>query len=156
MTQEEYTKIKEEFFVLCDLVRLDAYAATGYEWMVVPKTGGNRTMAAQHALFIQPTDGIDNDHDGKIDEADECVTKADAGQGPHNYNLARDIVPMVHQGVIWWEAPKHLWRTMANLAQGHGLVAGYYFEHMFDAPHIEHPRFREVRAAYRAGEIHVE
>jgi hypothetical protein len=155
MNQEEYLDIEKDFLRRCDLVRLEAYATTGYEWMVVPKTGANRAIAAQHALFIQPIDGIDNDHDGKIDEPDELVTRADGGQSPHNYNLARDIVPMIRKGVIWWEAPAELWHKMGAIAEKHGLVWGGHFTSLYDAPHVEAKDWRVIRTAWKAGQIYV-
>lgn len=155
MNQANYQLMIDNFLFLTDQIRLEAYKATGYEWMVVPKTGANRAIKEQHALYIQPTDGIDNDHDGLVDEADEKVTRADGGQSPHNFNLARDIVPMKSKGEIWWEAPKSLWKKMADIAVSHGLVSGYYFESLFDAPHVEHPRWRDARDAWRNKEIQV-
>lgn len=52
---------------------------------------GLRTFAEQDALYNQPWDHKDNDGDGKIDEADECVTKAKAGQSNHNFGFAADF-----------------------------------------------------------------
>jgi hypothetical protein len=155
MTQADYELKVSNFITMCDLVRLEAYAATGYEWMVVPKTGAYRSIKEQHGLYIQATDGIDNDGDGKIDEADERVTKADGGKSPHNFNLARDIVPMIHKGVIWWEAPTSLFKTMADIAVKHGLVSGFFFKSIFDAPHVEHPHWEDVQASWRRKEIEV-
>lgn len=52
-----------------------------------------RNPAEQDRLYNQPSDKIDNDRDGKTDEADERVTNAKAGQSPHNFlpALAFDI-----------------------------------------------------------------
>jgi peptidoglycan LD-endopeptidase CwlK len=52
---------------------------------------GGRSFEYQHALYCQPWDKKDNDGDGKIDEADEKVTNADAGQSYHNFWLAIDF-----------------------------------------------------------------
>lgn len=52
---------------------------------------GNRTWAEQNALYNQPWDGKDNDGDGRIDEADEKVTKAKGGQSNHNFGIAGDF-----------------------------------------------------------------
>lgn len=153
MRQHEFELMRQNFLFMCDMVRLEAYAATGYEWMVVPKSGGYRGIKEQHALYIQPHDGIDNDHDGLVDEKDELVTRADGGQSPHNFDLARDIVPMKSYGVIWWEAPKSLFKQMADIAVSRNLVSGYYFKSIFDAPHVEHPKWKLAQAAWRAGEI---
>lgn len=52
-----------------------------------------RSAEEQELLYNQPFDGIDNDQDGKIDERDEKVTNARAGQSKHNAypSLAIDI-----------------------------------------------------------------
>ncbi len=148
-----YTELVQEFLAAVELVRLEAYAATGYEWMVVPGTGAYRSIKVQHGLFIQAHDGLDNDHDGAVDESDEKVTAADGGQSPHNFDLARDIVPLSKPGVIWWQAPEALWHSMGAIAEKHGLVWGGHFKSLYDAPHIEHPRWREQQALWKAGKL---
>lgn len=52
---------------------------------------GTRTWEEQDRLYRQAFDKIDNDGDGRIDEADERVTKAPAGYSNHNFGLAFDI-----------------------------------------------------------------
>lgn len=148
-----YKLIEAEFLATVELVRLEAYAATGYEWMVVPRTGAYRSIKEQHGLFIQAHDGIDNDHDGAIDEADEQVTKADGGQSPHNFNLARDIAPCKRPNDPWWNAPPELWHTMGLIAEKHDLIWGGHFKSIYDAPHIEHVRWREQRDLWKAGQL---
>jgi len=156
VTQEEYETAKADFDYTVDLVRLEAYSATGYEWMVVPSTGANRTIKAQHGLFIQPTDGIDNDGDGYVDEPDEFVTRADGGQSPHNFDLARDITPCKKSNVPWWpNGDNPLWLTMGKIAEKHGLVWGGRWTKPFDAPHIEAANWRQARAAWKAGQLNV-
>ena len=51
-----------------------------------------RSHEEQNKLYRNASDGVDNDKDGKIDEYDEKVTNAKAGQSIHNYGLAWDIV----------------------------------------------------------------
>jgi hypothetical protein len=155
MTQLEYAEMIEDFLVRCDSVRLAAYASSGYEWMVVPKTGANRTIKEQHGLFIQATDGIDNDRDGLIDEPDERVTRADGGQSPHNFGLARDIVPLIHPGVIWWNAPASYWKNMGRIAEDQGLTWGGNFKSIYDAPHVEAKLWKRVQLAWKNGDINV-
>jgi hypothetical protein len=155
MTQQEYNDMIADFHARSALVIRDAQIATGFIWGIVPKTGDNRTIKEQHGLFMQPTDGIDNDRDGLIDEADEFVTKADGGQSAHNFGLAHDIVPYKTPTEIRWKAPKQWWKTMADLAVYHGLEAGFYFKNFYDAPHVESKRYREARAAWKQGEINV-
>lgn len=153
MTQQEYELMVQDFIKTVDLVRLEAYAATGYEWIVVPATGGFRSIQEQHKLYAQPTDGIDNDKDGKIDEADEKVTRADGGKSPHNFNLARDIVPLDRPKHIYWTAPKKVFKSMADIAVANGLTAGFYFRTLFDPPHIEHKDWKKVQTAWKNKEI---
>ena len=70
MTQEEYNEEVLEFLDTCDLVRLYTYKETGYEWMVVPQSGANRTMKEQHKLYMRNKNGIDDDGDGNDAEGD--------------------------------------------------------------------------------------
>lgn len=151
MTEADLKAMQTEFDGLILGLLRDAYIATSYEWIVCPKTGANRSMKIQHGLYIQPFDKIDNDHDGLVDEKDEFCTKADAGQSAHNYNLARDLYPCKTSNMPWFSAPKPLFDAMRRLAVKKGLVVlGEW-----DMPHVEHPRWREVRAAWKAGEIHI-
>lgn len=64
-----------------------------YPELEVMLTCTYRSRDEQTKLYNQPHDGIDNDHDGKIDERDEKVTNAKAGQSKHNAypSLAIDI-----------------------------------------------------------------
>ncbi len=64
-----------------------------------------RSPEEQTKLYNQPTDGIDNDGDGKIDESDECVTHAKAGQSYHNYypSKAFDIAFKNKDGKLIWD-----------------------------------------------------
>lgn len=149
MTETEFENLKIEFDLLIRELLTEVYIATGYEWIVCPKTGANRSMKIQHGLYIQPTDGIDNDRDGLIDEADEFVTKADAGSSAHNYNLARDCYPCKTSNMPWFSAPKPLFDIMRKLAVQKGLV----IIGEWDLPHIEHPKWREVRTAWKSGDI---
>lgn len=126
-----------------------ATEATGHAWLI---TSGRRTMAEQSKLYNQPHDGIDNDGDGRVDEADEKVTNAKQGQSAHNFGLAADLVP-VRDGKLWWNAPDKVWKTMADIAVSLGLTSGYYFKSIHDAPHIEHPRWKEVQSAWKAGKV---
>lgn len=153
MTQSEFLEIESDFLERVERTRLEAYAATGYEWMVVPKTGANRSIAEQHKLYMRNRNGVDDDGDGKIDEADEKVTNADGGTSPHNYNLARDICPCNKPGHIWWDAPTYLWHKMGEIAERNGLTWGGNFRTIYDAPHIESREWRKVMTAWKKGEL---
>ncbi|HMM59451.1 MAG TPA: M15 family metallopeptidase [Candidatus Rifleibacterium sp.] len=117
-----------------------ATTATGYQWVII---SGRRTMAEQKEIYAQG-----RTKPGKV------VTNAAPGSSAHNFGLAADVAPL-RNGKIWWGAPREVWRQMADLAQGMGLVAGFYFTTIFDAPHIEAPNWRDVRAAWRRGEISI-
>ena len=64
-----------------------------------------RTDEEQLALYNQPKDGIDNNHNGIIDDASEKVTQAKPGESPHNFNpsFAFDIafINTVTQKIDW-------------------------------------------------------
>lgn len=141
--------LEPDFQPLVENLLMGAEIATGLKWIV---TNARRTMAEQKAIFEQPTDGKDNDRDGKIDEADEMVSKAPPGSSAHNYGLAADLAPM-KDGKIWWNAPDAIWRAMADVAVKLGLTAGYYFKSFKDMPHVEHPRWKIEREKWKAGEI---
>lgn len=127
--------------------------ATGYKWGVAQ---GRRTIKYQDALHAQPHDGKDNDGDGKIDEADEFVTRAKGGQSAHNFGLAADLVP-IKNGKEWWAAPRSVFLKMAEIAEKHGLVAGIRWTKLFppngDMPHIQDPDWKQVQAQWKAGKI---
>lgn len=104
---------------------------------------GVRTIEEQNAFYNQPWDGLDNDGDGKIDEADECVTKAKGGSSFHNYALALDICMLFknNKGVyIFNEATS--WLTGPNFRKIRDIFvnAGYKWGGTFsntDNPHFE-------------------
>jgi len=116
--------------------------ATGLKWVI---TSGRRTMAEQQLLYDQ----------GRLIPG-KVVTNAKPGSSAHNFGLAADLAPLNPEtGKVWWEAPKGKWRAMADTARKLGLVAGYYFKSIFDAPHVEAPNWRDVRAQWQAGKIKV-
>jgi len=82
------------------------------------------------------------------------VTKARAGQSPHNFGLACDYVPYLSQagavalgvrpGWYWPEASHECWVILAKRAAKAGLVAPI----RWDKPHVEFPSWRQrVRGA---------
>lgn len=112
--------------------------ATGVEWIV---TEGRRTMARQAELFAQGRTAP-----GRV------VTKARPGSSSHNFGLGADLCPL-KDGKAWWEAPKTIWQQMADLAEEEGLEAGFYFQTIFDAPHIESPAWKTAQAEWKAGRV---
>lgn len=94
---------------------------------------GFRTFAEQDAIYNQPRDGKDNDGDGKIDEADEKVTKVNGGYSYHNYGLAIDIVE-IKDGKINWNFDYKKLKPIADrykLDWGMGIWG-------FDNPHYHY------------------
>lgn len=143
--------LEPDFAEQCREIIRALNASTNLVWVAVQ---GRRTIAYQNSLYNQPTDGKDNDSDGKIDEADEKVTCAKGGYSPHNYGLACDFAPL-HDGGIWWNAPDKYWQALGNIAEGMGLTWGGNFKSIVDRPHVEHPRWREQQALWKAGKLEV-
>ena len=94
-----------------------------------------RSFERSNALYNQPWDGKDNDGDGKIDEADEKVTNASAGQSFHNYGLAIDFVIQVN-GLPEWKVNDN-WMMVVKCFKERGFVWGGDFKSIKDNPHFE-------------------
>ena len=118
-----------------------AESATGVRWVI---TAARRTMAEQGAIYAQGRTAP-----GKV------VSNAPAGSSAHNYGLAADLAPLKKDGSIWWEAPRKIWQGMADEAAKLGLTSGFYFKTIFDAPHVEHPEWKNRRALWKAGKLDV-
>lgn len=102
--------------------------------ITIKVTSGLRTYAEQNQLYAQPHDGKDNDGDGRIDEADELVTKAPAGYSNHNFGLAFDV--SVFENGKWLpESPKY--KAVAPLGIEMGLTWGGSWQSIDDQPHYE-------------------
>lgn len=89
------------------------------EYSELPKvflTCTYRSPEEQDELYNRPWDGIDNDNDGKIDEKDEKVTQAKAGQSYHNHYPARafDIAFKDKNGLNW---ERHLFQKFAEIVK---------------------------------------
>jgi hypothetical protein len=98
-----------------------------------------RSPEEQEKLHKQPIDGIDNDKDGKIDERDEKVTNARAGQSKHNAypSLAIDVAfkKRTQPGFDWnLGLFKGFYELMKSFDKG--IRWGGYFK-MVDGPHYE-------------------
>ncbi len=117
---------------------MGAEIATGVTWVI---TSGRRTMKEQESLYAQ----------GRTKKGN-IVTNAKPGQSAHNFGMAADLAPL-KDGKIWWNAPDSIWKQMADIAKQIGLVSGYYFKSIHDAPHVEHPDWKLVQAAWRRGEV---
>ncbi len=83
--------------------------------------------AEQDALYNQPHDSKDNDGDGRIDEADEKVTNAKAGESWHNYRVAWDItIFKIKGGAPVWD-PKPYELAAAVALDFPGIIRGIDF-----------------------------
>lgn len=133
--------LEPEFKALVEQLLTIAHSVTGYRWVV---TSGRRTLKEQQKLYNQ----------GRTTPG-PVVTKAPPGSSAHNFGLAADLAPLKEDGTIWWEAPKKVWQAMADGARQLGLVPGFYFQTIFDAPHVEDPSWRAVRTAWREGKVEV-
>ena len=113
---------------------------------------GFRTWKEQDDLYNYPFDGKDNDRDGKIDEADEKVTNAQAGKSYHNYGLAIDVVE-IKNGKALWRNPN--WSKIAKLGKSIGFEWGGDWRSIVDKPHFQ-MRFKkhhsELAELYRTGQ----
>lgn len=95
-----------------------------------------RTPLEQDMLFLRPYDGIDNDRDGRVDETDEKVTNAKAGESLHNWRCAFDIVPVVNGKAIW--SNQSLWNKIGSIGQSIGLEWGGSWQNFKDMPHLQY------------------
>jgi peptidoglycan L-alanyl-D-glutamate endopeptidase CwlK len=106
---------------------------------------GLRTIEEQNKIFNQPTDGIDNDGDGKIDERDEFVSRAKGGASYHNYGLAIDITFLYYNELTkkyeyrekdsWIVGKNHL--KLQTIFKEYGWKWGGDFKSIKDTPHFE-------------------
>jgi peptidoglycan L-alanyl-D-glutamate endopeptidase CwlK len=97
-------------------------------------TSGTRSYAEQDALFKQASNGRDDDGDGRIDEADEMVTKARGGQSNHNFGIAIDIT-LFENGKPVWESPHY--REASAIGKALGFDWGGDWTRIKDLPHYE-------------------
>lgn len=129
--QKQYIKAKEQFEKANPTVE-------------VILTCTHRSNEEQTALYNQPTDKKDNDGDGKIDESDEKVTNAKAGQSPHNYkpSLAIDVAFKVN-GKIDWSSK---WFTaFSKYMISEDIVWGGNWKSIKDLPHYEIKNWKTIK-----------
>ena len=92
-----------------------------------------RSYENQQKLFNYPTDGIDNNNDGIIDNASEKVTNAKPGESFHNFALAFDTVE-IKDGKALWKNPK--WERIGEIGESLGLEWGGRWKFK-DLPHFQ-------------------
>ncbi len=110
-----------------------------------------RSWSEQTKLYNRPFDGKDNDGDGLIDEANEKVTNAKAGQSYHNFGLAVDVVE-IKNGKAIWKNPN--WDKVAKLGKSIGLKWGGDWKSFKDKPHFQYTfglSLAELRKRYQSG-----
>lgn len=98
-----------------------------------------RSPEEQLALYNQPFDHVDNDHDGKIDEPDEKVTNAKPGQSYHNTypSKAFDIAFKTIDGKLDWDTK--LFKAFADIMKevNPKVIWGGNWKTIKDTPHFE-------------------
>jgi peptidoglycan L-alanyl-D-glutamate endopeptidase CwlK len=123
--------VQERFRAFYDLANVAA-KSKGLEVRFI---SGTRTYAEQDALYKRPCDHIDNDGDGKIDEADEKVTNAPAGYSNHNFGIAVDV-GIFKNGKYQAESP--FYAEIGPIGEAAGLKWGGRWKTP-DRPHYEYP-----------------
>lgn len=141
MENEVWDKLSEEKIKALHPLARDK--ARGFINAVEQKLGiklrvvdGYRPFARQQDYYNQPTDGIDNDNDGQIDEPDEKITNARPGYSYHNFGLAFDVVPIIGGKATYNLAPG-VWERIAAVAKRFGFIWGGSFKSIVDKPHFE-------------------
>lgn len=109
-------------------------------------TSGRRTIAEQNKLYAQ----------GRTAKG-SIVTNAKGGQSPHNFGMGCDVCPVDVNGNLWWNVSDDIWNVIHRIAEELGLTPGYDFKSMKggDKPHVEDPRWKEVQAKWKRGEINI-
>ena len=133
-------KLDPDFRPVVEQIIADALAV-GIKLAV---TATRRTIAEQDRLYAQ----------GRTAPGKK-VTNAKGGQSPHNFGLAFDFCPLNKAGGLDWNAPKSVWTKVGEIAESHGMTWGGRFKTLLDLPHVEHPGWRQVRADWQAGKVHV-
>jgi peptidoglycan LD-endopeptidase CwlK len=113
----------------------------------------DRSFDLQNELFQRPFNGKDDDGDGFVDEADEKVTNAKAGQSYHNYALAIDVVE-TKNGVALWKNPN--WTKIGEIGESVGFEWGGRWTKLLDRPHFQFPKgtnYRYLLGLWKAGKV---
>lgn len=132
--------LEPDFKPLVEELLARTEAATNRKWGI---SDGRRTMAQQRAIYSQG-----RTTPGKV------VSNAKPGQSAHNFGYAVDLWPMKGDDFDWGASAK-TFKVMADIAREMGLTSGYYFKSIFDAPHIESPRWKVQQALWKDGQLEV-
>ena len=128
---------KDQIVKLLDRLKV----ITGRTWL---PSDCRRSMEQQRVIYTQGRTAP-----GKV------VSNALPGSSAHNFGLAADIWPITEGGDFDWNAPDDLFHIMADEATRMGLVAGYYFHSIHDAPHVESTDWRDKQALWKEGKLKV-
>lgn len=102
--------------------------------IIVKITSAQRSYEEQNALYRQARDRRDNDGDGRVDEADEQVTKAPAGYSNHNFGLAIDVTLFRGGQPVWTDIA---YDTVGELGRALGFEWGGDWSGFVDKPHFQ-------------------
>lgn len=132
--------LEPEFRTKIEQLIQAAEGITGRKWVI---TSGRRTMAEQRKIYAQGRTTPGN-----------IVSNAPAGHSAHNFGLAVDLCPLHPTGgYLDWNADRKLWKLMAALAEEMGLVSGFSFRTICDAPHVEDKNWRVQQALWSEGKL---
>lgn len=132
--------LEPEFKLLVEELLVKTEAATNRKWGI---SDARRTLAQQRDIYAQG-----RTKPGKV------VSNAKPGQSAHNFGYAVDLWPMKGEDFDW-SAPAKTFKIMADIARSMGLTSGYYFKSIFDAPHVEHPKWKAAQAKWQDGALEV-
>ena len=100
-------------------------------WRIVLSCGF-RTLQEQAALYAIGRRGK---------KGERRVTRAKAGESPHNFGLAADFIFLRSNGSRTYDGP---WRLFGQAAKAAGLTWGGSWRLFKDRPHIEMPNWRKI------------
>lgn len=132
--------LEPDFRAQIEELLVKAEAATNRKWGI---SNGRRSMTQQRDIYAQG-----RTKPGKV------VSNAKPGQSAHNFGLAADIWPLKGNDFDWGASAK-TFKAMADIAVEMGLTSGYYFKSIFDAPHVENPRWKKQQALWKDGAIQI-
>jgi len=126
---------------LADLESITQGLANAFEAACVKQgvsiifTSTRRTFSEQTALYDQ----------GRTAPG-HIVTWAQAGQSPHNYGLAFDVVGMRNSKPVWIDVDP-MWELLGAIGVTVGLEWGGNFPaHKVDKPHFQRPNWKVIAA----------
>jgi peptidoglycan L-alanyl-D-glutamate endopeptidase CwlK len=149
-------RLKEIFPLLAEKIQKMA-SALEVGGIVIRVVQSLRTCAEQDALFSRG-----RDVHGQIANRAAVVTNCPGGKSYHNFGLAVDCVPSIHDIDLSfapdWNSSHEVWKKMISVGIGIGLDSGAVWRTFHDFPHFQLTgRFpegeppQEVRELYQRG-----